>query len=422
MAKFSKLVQNVQLPKMIKVKQCFDRPILEDIPSALRKELSRDAILSSIKPGMTVGITGGSRGVANIALIIREIVSLCKERGAHPFIFPAMGSHGGATAEGQTIVLKNLGITEEFCGCPIRATMETKQIGFTAEGHVVQIDKYAAEADGYIAVNRIKPHTAFHGTYESGLMKMLAIGVGKQRGADVMHKTGFKYMHKDVPMFGKAIIENSNLLFGVGTIENAFDETCFIGALTPREIISEEPKLLLQAKDLMGSLLFHEIDVLIVDEIGKNISGDGADPNISGQFITPYATGGIKSQRRVALSLTKETHGNAAGFGAFDAITKRLYNQVDLEETYPNAITNTLLHTVKIPIIMDNDRDAIAIALKACNEIDYDSPRVIRIRNTAHIEDIYISEALLGEAKANPQITIESEPIDFAFDDSSNLF
>ncbi|MEA5001976.1 MAG: lactate racemase domain-containing protein [Christensenella sp.] len=422
MSKYSAMVRNVKLPKMALVRQTFERERLEDIPGEIRKQLSRPEICGQIKPGMRIGITGGSRGVANIALIIREIASFIKEKGAQPFVFPAMGSHGGATAAGQQEILDSYGITEEYCGCPICATMETKTIGTTEEGHEVQIDKYAAEADGYIAVNRIKPHTAFRGPYESGLMKMLTIGVGKQRGAEVTHTAGFGEMHHLVPLFGKAIMKHSNLLFGVSTIENAYDDTYRIDALTPEEIITEEPKLLLIAKAKMGSLLFEETDLLVIDEIGKNISGDGADPNISGRFIGPHATGGIKNQLVVTLSLTEESHGSAAGVGIFDAVSKRLYDQTDFEVTYPNAITNTVLLTVKMPIVMDNDRDTIAVGVKCCNKIDYANPRIIRIKNTAHIEDIYISEALMEEAKANPNIEILSEPQPFVFNEEGNLW
>ncbi|MEA4854644.1 MAG: lactate racemase domain-containing protein [Christensenella sp.] len=422
MSKYSAMVHNVKLPKMALVRQRFDREILEDIPGEIRKQLERPEITETIKPGMSIGITGGSRGVANIALILREIASFIKEKGAQPFIFPAMGSHGGATAEGQQAILTSYGITEEYCGCPIRATMETKDIGYTDEGHIVQIDKYAAEADGFIAVNRIKPHTAFRGPYESGLMKMLTIGVGKQRGAEVTHTAGFGEMHHLVPLFGKAIMKHSNLLFGVSTIENAYDDTYRIDALTPEEIVTEEPKLLLIAKAKMGSILFAETDLLVIDEIGKNISGDGADPNVSGRFIGPYATGGIKSQRVVTLALTEESHGSAAGVGVFDAVSKRLYDQTDFEVTYPNAITNTVLLTVKMPIVMDNDRDTIAVGVKSCNGIDYNNPRIIRIKNTAHIEDIYISETLMKEAEANPDITIVRGPEPFAFNDDGNLW
>jgi hypothetical protein len=407
---------------MALVRQIFDRPVLEDLITEVRRELAQEKIAAAIRPGMRIAITGGSRGVANIALILREIASICRERGAIPFIVPAMGSHGGATAEGQLEVLESYGITEEYCGCEIISSMETKQISVTSEGHPVLIDKHAAEADGIILVNRIKGHTAFSGVYESGLMKMMTIGLGKQEGAEVCHMSGFKHMHHLVPLFGISILSNSPVIFGLGLIENAYDETCKITALLPDEIISEEPKLLLEAKKLMGHIWIEETDVLVVDKIGKNISGDGADPNVSGSFATPYASGGIKAQRRAVLDLTDETHGNANGMGVFDATTRRLFNRTSLEKTYPNAVTNTVLLMVKIPIIMDSDKDAIAVAIKACNEIDYDNARVIRIRDTSHIDEIWVSENLLPEVRQNPHLEQISEPEPMPFDAQGNLW
>ena len=422
MSEYSKMVHHIELPRMVKVKQTFRSAALEDVAAEVRAQFNKEKIRSRIKPGMSVGLTGGSRGVANIALVLKTLAECLKEMGAEPFIFPAMGSHGGATAEGQTQVLESYGVTEEYCGCPIRATMETKLIGYTEEGHPVQIDRYAAEADGYIAVNRIKPHTCFRGPYESGLMKMLTIGVGKQKGAEVAHADGFGEMHHFVPLFGNAIMKNSNLLFGMGLIEDAYDKTMMVVSLTPEEIVTEEPKLLLIAKENMGRILFDETDVLIVDRIGKNISGDGADPNVSGTFCTPYASGGIKAQRNVVLGLTEESHGNATGCGVFDVTTRRLLDQTDFEMTYPNSITNTVLHTVKMPLVMDNDQDAIRLAFKSCNKIDFAHPRFVRIRDTAHIEEIWISEWMLEEAEKTPGIEILEEPKPFAFNEEGNLW
>jgi len=422
MTRYSEMIGEVALPKMAPVRLLFDRPVLEDVAAEIRKEMQRPEILSTIKPGMRIGITGGSRGVANIPLILRTVAEVCREQGAEPFIFPAMGSHGAGRAEGMRDILTSYGITEEACGCPVCCTAETVFIGYTEEGHPVQIDKYAAEADGYIAVNRIKPHTAYRGPYESGLMKMLTIGVGKQQGAEVCHQNGFGDFHHLIPLFGKAIMQHSNLLFGLGTIENAYDETCIIKALTPQEIIDEEPELLKVAKSLMGSLVFEETDVLIVDQIGKNFSGDGADPNITGRFPTQFATGGIKSQRAVILDLTEESHGNATGWGLYDITTKRLHDKVSFEATYPNAITNTVFAVVKMPMFMDNDKAAIMLAVRSCNHVERGKERVIRIKNSRDIETILISEAMLEEAEQNPRIEILGPAEEWPFDENGNLF
>ncbi|MBR4288190.1 MAG: DUF2088 domain-containing protein [Clostridia bacterium] len=415
------LLENVSFPQFVKVRQKFsdDRIPPEKISDAVRNVLSRTEIAEKVKPGQRICLTCGSRGIDNIASIIAAVAAFCKERGAEPFAIPAMGSHGGATAEGQLSVLHSLGISEESIGCPIFATMETVQIGTTEEGEAVHIDRFAAESDGSIVINRIKPHTSFRGTYESGLMKMMAIGLGKQRGAETCHAEGFPQMHKNVPMFGKVILKNAPVLFGVGILENAFDHTAQIHALTSEEIISKEPVLLQEAFRLMPSIGFEECDVLIVDEIGKNISGCGMDPNISGVFAIPGMTGGIKAQRRCILSLTEETHGNGYGMGAADAITKRLFDQLDLEQIYPNSITSTSLGFSKIPIIMPNDRAAIALCIRTCNKIDKTAPKIIRVRNTLALNEIEISQACIPDLKENMQI--ETEPYSLPFDEEGNL-
>lgn len=273
----SKLVSDIQLPKMFRVRQHFPRPKIEvdKIPDIIASLLSEDKFSSQIKPGMRIAITAGSRGVANVALITKCIADFVKLKGASPFIVPAMGSHGGATAEGQREILAGYGIVEEYVGCPIVSSMEVKKIGQTEDGRDVFIDKNAAEADGIIISCRIKPHTAFRGPYESGIMKMMAIGLGKQHGAEVCHAEGFKNMAKNVPLFGQAILKYAPVLFAVATIENAFDETCKLIAINADEVAEKEPPLLKEAFTYMPRILVDECDVLVVDQIGKNFSGDG---------------------------------------------------------------------------------------------------------------------------------------------------
>lgn len=371
---------------------------------------------------MRIAITAGSRGIANVALTTKCIADFVRSRGAHPFIVPAMGSHGGATAEGQRAILEGYGITEDYVGCPIISSMEVKKIGVNEEGMDVFIDKNAAESDGIILGCRIKPHTAFRGPYESGIMKMMAIGLGKQHGAEVCHEAGFKNMAKYVPMFGRAIIKNAPILFAVPTIENAYDETCKIIAVNADEIIEKEPPLLQEAFANMPRILVDSCDVLVVDQIGKNFSGDGMDPNITGTFCTPYATGGIRSQRVCVLDLSPETHGNGIGLGYSSATTKRVFDQLDLSSMYPNAITCTVLGGVRIPIVMESDREAIQVCIRTCNEIDKKNPRVVRIPNSLHIEHIMLSESYYEEAKNNPNLIIESEPEYLPFDEDGNLW
>ncbi|WP_312432406.1 lactate racemase domain-containing protein [Lacrimispora sp.] len=418
------LVKDVKVPKMFRVRQIFPRPKIEskDIPGVIEKLLSEEKFSSQIKPGMRIAITAGSRGIANNALTTKCIADFVKSRGGQPFVVPAMGSHGGSTAEGQRAVLAGYGITEEYLQCPILSSMEVKKIGTNEEGGDVYIDKYAAEADGIIIGCRIKPHTAFRGPYESGIMKMMAIGLGKQYGAEVCHEAGFKNMAKNVPLFGKAIIKYAPILFAVPTIENAYDETSRIVAVNADEIEEKEPALLMEAASNMARILVDSCDVLIVDEIGKNYSGDGMDPNITGTFCTPYATGGIDAQRVVVLDLSEETHGNGIGLGYSSATTKRVFEKLDLASMYPNAITCTVLGGVRIPIIMESDKEAISVCIKTCNEIDKTRPRIVRIPNSLHLEHIMLSEDYMEVIKGNPNIEIESEPMELPFDENGMLW
>lgn len=415
----SDLLKDIPLPRFVKVRQEFSREKIDNIPQAIKQALSRPEIAKTILPGKRICLTCGSRGIDNYAAIIRAVADYCKEKGAQPFAIPAMGSHGGATAEGQLEMLRALGITEERIGCPICSSMETVQIGLTEEGHPVRIDKHAAQSDGIIVINRIKPHTSFRGDYESGLMKMLAIGLGKQQGAEACHAAGFPMMHHMVPLFGKAILENAPILFGLGIIENAFDKTARIYSLTPDEIITEEPKLLKEAFSLMPSLGFTECDVLVVDQIGKNISGCGMDPNITGVFATPGMTGGIKAQRRCILSLTPQTHGNGYGMGAADCITRRLFEDLDLNAIYPNSITSTSLGFSKIPLIMETDKAALQLCVRTCNGIDINNVRIIRIRDTLSLSEFEISENLIPALPANMQVI--SQPYELPFKDDASL-
>ena len=421
------LIKNQPIPKMVRIRQNFDRTCIpvEEIAATVQRELDREDLGGKIKPGMKIAITCGSRGMTNNALMARAMVDFVKSKGAEPYIVASMGSHGGATAEGQTQILKDYGITEEAMGCPVKSSMETVQIGLSGvRKQPVFIDKNASEADGILLFNRIKPHTSFRGPYESGLMKMMAIGLGKQKGAESIHHQSPAIMHELVEEYGRTILENCPVLGGIAVIENAYDDTYLIKGLTPQEIIDEEPKLKEISYQTIAKLLFDECDVLVVDKIGKNISGDGMDPNISGRFVLPqYCSGGIDAEKVVVLDITDETHGNAQGIGLAEVTTRRLVNRMKLEMTYPTGVTNTFLHLMKIPMIMDNDREALQLALMCCPEAeDHDHMKLIRIPNTAHIGEIEISEGLLPQAKANPNIEILTDLYDLPFDSQGNLF
>jgi hypothetical protein len=421
----SDLVKDVPIPRMFKVRQYFTttRIAPEDIPGVIRSQLQEEKYTSQLKPGMRIAITVGSRQIANIIPITKTLVDFLKEKGCKPFIVAAMGSHGGATEEGQRGILANFGVTEESMGCPIKCHMDVVKIGVNEEGKDVLIGKDSAEADGIIVNCRVKPHTGFRGRYESGIMKMMTIGLGKQAGAQICHEEGFANMAKNIPLFGKAIIKNANILFAVATIENAYDETSRIVVVNHDEIEEVEPHLLEDAKRRMGKIYIPECDVLVVDEIGKNISGSGYDPNVTGNFVTPYASGGLKSQRTAVLDLSEGSHHSGCGLGMAHATTRRCMSKVDLDQTYPNLITSRILENARIPMIMKNDKEAIQVCIKACVGVNRDRIRIIRIINTLKLEHILLSEAYYDELRAHPieNLEIESEPRAMEFDQDGNL-
>lgn len=418
------LIKNIAIPKMVKIRQKFERPRIEDVGREVREKLGRPELMELVKPGMQIAITAGSRGVANIALILREIVKICQDAGAFPFVIPAMGSHGGATAEGQREILNGYGVTEEFLGCPVKCSMEVKQIAALDDGvNPVFIDKYAAEADGIIVVGRVKPHTLFHDRIESGICKMMAIGLGKQKGAEQCHKYGPYKIAENIQRYGYTILEHANILFALGVVENAYEETAIIQSFAKDEIYDKEPLLLEKARNLMPCLMFKENDILIVDEIGKNISGDGMDPNITGRYIMKSLHSTPESLRILVLDIAEESHGNGVGIGYADMTTQRAADKFDRDKTYPNGLTSQILDISGIPPVFRNDKLCIQAALKTIfGIVDTTKARIIRIKNTMRVDEIEISEALLPEAIDNPNIQVLSEPAEFDFDEDGNLF
>ncbi|MGI5098366.1 DUF2088 domain-containing protein [Treponema socranskii] len=415
------MLKDVPIPRMGIVKQYFKDHSISDIPGAIKKEFCRPEIAKTIRPGDSIAITVGSRGIANIPLITREIVRNVKKLGGKPFIIPAMGSHGGATAQGQKEYLEGLGVTEEYIEAPIISSMDTVKIAETDDGKEVRIDVNAAHADGIIVAGRIKPHTAFRGEFESGLYKMMTIGLGKQKGAEFCHSEGFKNMAHNVKTFGKIILDRAPILFGLALVEDSFDNTAIIEAIPVNQIPTREPELLLKAKALMPKIYINKIDILIVDQIGKNFSGDGMDPNITASYCTPYAHGGPDVQRYIVLDLSDETHGNAIGAGMADFSTKRMFDKMDFDAAYPNALTCTVLKGAKVPVILKNDKTAIQAAIFTCVGIDKKFPRIVRIANSAHIEKIMVSEALKAEVEAHTDMGFLSEFQDLDFDKEGNL-
>ncbi|WHY54495.1 lactate racemase domain-containing protein [Peribacillus simplex] len=412
----SELLREIQLPKMVKVRQKFRTPQIADVAGEVKKAIKEAGVLSRINEDDRVAIAVGSRGVADLPILVRETVAAVMEAGGNPFIVPAMGSHGGATAEGQIDVLLQLGISEESVGAPILSSMEVIKLDELPNGLPVYIDKLAYKSDKIIVINRIKPHTAFRGPVESGLMKMITIGLGKQKGAEAAHAYSFKYMAEHVPEMAKISLTKAPIIFGLATIENAYDKPAKIVAVPAEELEEAEPGLLLEAKSLMPKIHFDSMDVLIVNELGKDISGDGMDPNITGNFATPYATGGPDVKRTVVLGLTEKTHGNANGIGMADMTTKAVMNEIEWEKGYANALTSTVTDVVKLPMCLDTQELAVKAAIKTCNAFDLNKVRVVRIQNTLEIGEIWISESMMEEASKNKNIEILSEPEELALD------
>lgn len=413
------LVKDMPLPRMARVRQHFDDTQIDDVEGAVVAAV-RSCV--AVRPGASVAVGVGSRGIADIDVVVRALIGELRRCGALPFVVPAMGSHGGATAEGQAAVLARLGITEERVGCPIRSSMTVAAIGATDDGRPVQIDSLAAAADGIVVVNRIKPHTSFTGRYESGLMKMLAIGLAKQAGAEVCHQEGYSRMAENVEKYGAAILERANILFGLAVVENAYDRIAEIHVLAPAAIPLREPELLLGAKARMPGILLSGLDVLVVDRMGKDISGLGMDPHITGCFASSYASGPPRPDKLVVLDLTDSTHGNANGVGVADVTTARLRDKFDPEATYPNCITATLAPAVRLPMVMDNQRLAIQAGIKVAAGFDKKNIRLVRIRDTLHLGEMDISESLLEEARRHPRITVLGEPEELRFDNAGDLF
>jgi len=416
------LLEGIPLPRMVKVRQTFDRPRVVDVEGELVRKLRESGALAKVKPGQKIAVTAGSRGIASLPLMLKIVVSEIKRAGGWPFLFPAMGSHGGSTAEGQRDMLVSMGITEEVVGVPIRATMETVVIGTSDNGFPVHLDKYACEADGIVVINRVKPHVAFRGPCESGLMKMIVLGMGKQKGADICHELGFGKMAENILAIGRAALAKANILCGVGILENAYHETARLEVLTGEEIPHREPVLLQEAWRLYPRIYFDRLDVLIIDEIGKDISGTGFDTNVVGRYHTSYASGGPTITRVAVLDVTDRSHGNANGLGILDFTTRRAFDKFSFENTYPNSLTSTVPMTVKIPMVLKNDRQAIQAAIKTCNIPDKSNVRLVRIKNTVALDEIAVSENLLAEVKSNRHMEALGESQAFAFNDRGSLF
>jgi Lactate racemase N-terminal domain len=407
----------LDFPKVVKVRQTFPRPRVEDVEGTVREQLRREEIASAVRPGMSVAVTAGSRGIARIDEVLRAVIDGLKEMGAEPFIVPAMGSHGGATAEGQVEILASLGVTEEFCGAPVRSSMETVEVGETGRGIPVFMDKIASEADGVVVVNRIKAHTDFRAEVESGLLKMASIGLGKHAQALALHGYGVEGIRDFMAEVGEEVLDSGHVLFGLGIVENAYDEPAAIEAIPTGEIPRRERELLRGYMGMMPVLPISDIDILYVDALGKNYSGTGMDTNVIGRFRIL----GVEEPERpnvkylIVGDVSEESHGNALGVGLADLTTERLVGQIDRNAMNANVVTSTFVERAKVPMVLPTDREALQTAVRCNWGVPPEETRFVRIPNTLHLEHLYVSENLVKEALANSEAEVVSGPEDLRF-------
>jgi hypothetical protein len=410
---------------MVRLRQHFERPRVEEIATAVRTQMERLDLGRTIKRGDTVALTAGSRGIANIPLILRSVAQFLKDLGAKPFLIPTMGSHGGGTAEGQRQVLESYGITESFCGAPIKAAMEVVSLGSSDAGYPVVLDKHASQADHVGVVARIKPHTGFHGAIESGLCKMMLIGLGKHVGALNYHRILLdEPWDKVVRSVARTMLAKGKIAFGVGVVENACDETALIEAIPPAEFFSREEALLVKARQWLPRLPFKEADLLIIDEIGKEISGSGMDTNVVGRkraFRTEPPAGQPQMRFIFVRGLSKHTHGNAAGIGLADFTTTRLVKSMNYQTTVINCLTSGYPDGANLPVHLDSDREVVEAAVEIIGTRAAEEARVMHIRNTLKVEEVEVSEPCLEMPHSSSQFTVLGPPKAFAFDAAGSM-
>ncbi len=417
-------IEDVTIPKMVRIREKYEDDKIDDIKAHLVGELDGLDIDRAALKGKSIAITVGSRGIPSLPLMIRTICDKLKEGGAEPFITPAMGSHGGGTVEGNVQILTDYGITEEAMNVPIKASMDVVQIGTIPDGANTPVfcDKYAAEADGIILFNKVKPHTDFKGYVESGICKMIAIGIAKHYGCSWFHRQGFDTFAERIPLVAKEFLSKMNVVMGIGVVQNAYDEISEIKAFPKDRIIEGDHELLEIARRRLPKMKFDNIDVLVIDRIGKNISGEGADPNVTGRGSMPGFEDDFHCKKMFVRGMTEPSHGNACGLCFADVTTRKCLQGVDWESTWINFSTNTMLSAGKIPVYQNSDYEALRLAIRTCTKLtDYSQARIARIRDTLSLSEIEISEALLPDVMNRDDVEILSEPYELEFDKDGNL-
>ena len=405
-----RILEGVPLPAVVPVRQDFAPSPIDDLPAAVEAALAAGGLARMVRPGQRVALAVGSRGLANLPALVRLLVAALRRLQAEPFVVPAMGSHGGATATGQTQLLAKMGVTEAAVGAPIRSSMEVVALGEAAPGLTAYSDRLAAAADATLILGRVKPHSSFRGRYESGLIKMLAIGLGKQKGAESCHTRGFGQLAERIAAAGQTVLARGNVIGGLAVVENACHQTHHLELVPAAAIAEREPALLELAWQLYPRLPFDELDVLVIGRIGKDISGTGLDCNVVGRYTTPFASGGPAITRLVALDTTPLTGGNVNGIGVVDITTQRVFDKFSFAETYPNALTSTSTAAVKIPMVMADDRRAIQAAIRTSTIPDPAAVRLAWIRDTLSLDRLQVSANMAAEVDARPEAQITGPP------------
>jgi Lactate racemase N-terminal domain len=410
-------------PPIAKVRRRFDQPEVADVPAAVARAVAASRLVDRVRPGGRIAITVGSRGIAGIPEIARATVDAVRGIGFEPFVVAAMGSHGGGTAEGQRALLAELGVTERSVGSEIRSELDTVVLGTNSLGLPIHFDRNAFEADGIVLLNRIKPHTSFTGDYESGLLKMLTIGLGKREGAAQVHKLGLDGLKRILPEVGALLLRRTPVALGLAILENASEHTAKIVAVEPEELLAVEPVLLAEARALMARLPFDQIDVLIVGELGKNYSGTGLDPNVIGrQRVETMPDPPSPSITRLAvLDVSVESRGNALGVGLADLTTDRLVRAIDPTPIRVNCFTSNFLTRARVPISLPTDRDVLTACLDTCWRIDPNEARLVVIPNTLELTTLWVTRPFQAEVESHPELTFETDFLPFPFNAAGNL-
>lgn len=414
-------LDEVKIPPFVNIRQNYDKDKIENLDLHIDAQMREQYGEGPIFQGKRLCLTVGSRGIPGLSTIISALIRNLKQRGAEPFIIPSMGSHGGACVEGQLEILEGYGITEESMGVPILATMEVVQVGNLPDGTPVYCDRYAWESDGIVFVNKIKPHTDFRGPHESGLAKMMAIGIANHTGASMFHRMGFASFTKRIPEVCELFLEKAPVAFGVGIVQNAYDEISELEVIKKEHFLERDAALLEIAKRRIPKFKNPELDVLIVDQIGKNISGNGHDPNITGRSNSPGFDKELKLQKLFIRGLSEESHHNAAGINWADITTRRVLNDIDFQSTWTNVATVNIIKAGSIPMYVETDREAIRICIRTCLGIDYTQAKMARILDTLHMNEIAVSLPYWETVKDRDDVELLSEPYELQFDEQGFL-